>query len=270
MPRTYLFLTFQTDCNLSSSTGRVFNTQLPPALITGLQLNQNAMVVGTAGGPRGETGVQSDLGPTTRLITQIRPLTDPAQRNHLTDSQLPSDANNRALAMGIPVFSDQQLASNGRQTVHGISVRQRRSCSMASEAPMTNTLPRGAYLLSTAGTASSGSYTMSSSLSADSPAQSNSSAGSPQVDRKQTTLPDYPAHFVMPSQLRMQDLTLRPLSVASLGPVGQLPPGTVPFTQATWRTALSRPASPNPPGVLLAQQSGAFSTEKLISYILYA
>ncbi|VDP70767.1 unnamed protein product [Echinostoma caproni] len=240
----------------SSSTGRVFSTQIPPSLMAGLQLNQSAMVVGAGTGLRGDTGVQSDLGPTTRLITQVRPQTDPAQRNHLTDSQLSPDTNGRSLAMGIPVLSDQQLPGGGRQTIHGISIRQRRSCSMASDVPMSGTLPRGAYLLSATGTASSGSYTMNSSLSADSPAQSNSSAGSPQADRKPTTLPDYPAHFVMPSQLRMQDLTLRPLSVASLGPIGTLPPGTVPFTQGTWRTAMSRPASPNPPGVLLTQQPG--------------
>lgn len=244
----------------------MFNAQLPPTLIAGLQLNQSAMLIGTSGGARGETGVQSDLGPTTRLITQIRPQTDPAQRNHLTDGQLSPDTNNQSLAIGIPVLSDQQLAGNGRQTIHGVPVRQRRSCSMASDAPMTGTLPRTAYMLSATGTASSGSYTMNSSLSADSPAQSNSSAGSPQADRKPTTLPDYPAHFVMPGQLRMQDLTLRPLSVASLGPIGQLPSGTVPFAQATWRTALSRPASPNPPGVLLAQQCGAFLVEILIEF----
>ncbi|KAF8571785.1 hypothetical protein P879_01226 [Paragonimus westermani] len=231
----------------SASTGRVLNTPTPGLLLPGgMIVTQSTLVAGS----RPDTGVQSDFGPSTRLPIHSRPQTDPAQRTHLTDSYLSPDQN-RPVTITIPVLGNQVNNGLGHQVMHGTAqiVRQHRRCSIANEAALPGTLPRGTYLLSAMGTASSGSYTMNSSISAGSPAASNSSTSSPQADKRApTVVSEFPAHFVLPSQLRMQDLTLRPLSVASLGPVVSVTSSATPVV---------RPSSPvNTPGVIIAQHSG--------------
>ncbi|KAF6778192.1 hypothetical protein AHF37_01807 [Paragonimus kellicotti] len=231
----------------SASTGRVLNTSTPGLLLPGgMVVTQSALVAGS----RPDTGVQSDYGPSTRLPVHSRPQTDPAQRTHLTDSHLSPDQT-RPVTITIPVLGSQLNNGLGHQAMHGTAqiVRQHRRCSIANEAALPGTLPRGTYLLSAMGTASSGSYTMNSSISAGSPAASNSSTSSPQADKRTAAVvSEFPAHFVLPSQLRMQDLTLRPLSVASLGPV---------VSAASSTTSVVRPNSPvNAHGVIIAQHSG--------------
>ncbi|KAF5400078.1 hypothetical protein PHET_05471 [Paragonimus heterotremus] len=231
----------------SASTGRVLNTSTPGLLLPGgMVVTQSALVAGS----RPDTGVQSDFGPSTRLPVHSRPQTDPAQRTHLTDSHLSPDKN-RPVTITIPVVGSQLNNGLGHQAMHGTAqiVRQHRRCSIANETALPGTLPRGTYLLSAMGTASSGSYTMNSSISAGSPAASNSSTSSPQTDKRAAAVvSEFPAHFVLPSQLRMQDLTLRPLSVASLGPVVSVASSTTPVV---------RPNSPvNAPGVIIAQHPG--------------
>ncbi|TGZ68793.1 hypothetical protein CRM22_004083 [Opisthorchis felineus] len=234
----------------SASAGRVLGAPVPELLLPGL-------LGAHAHGTHPDTGPHSDYGPSTRLLTQTRPQTDPAQRTHLTDSYLSPDSN-RTLTIAIPV--GQQANGGGPQFIHGTAqlVRQHRSGSMANEATLPGTLPRGAYLLSAMGTASSGSCTMNSSVSAGSPAPSNSSAGSPQADHKSSVnVPDYSAHFILPSQLRMQDLSLRPVSVASLGTVAMAPSATT-LNQPNWRpSSMSRPASPTASSVIIAQSPGS-------------
>ncbi|OON20857.1 PH domain protein, partial [Opisthorchis viverrini] len=234
----------------SASAGRVLGAPVPELLLPGL-------LGPPAHGTHPDTGPHSDYGPSTRLLTQTRPQTDPAPRTHLTDSYLSPDSN-RTLTIAIPV--GQQANGGGPQFIHGTAqlVRQHRSGSMANEATLPGTLPRGAYLLSAMGTASSGSCTMNSSVSAGSPAASNSSAGSPQTDHKSSAnVPDYSAHFILPSQLRMQDLSLRPVSVAGLGTVAMAPSATT-LNQPNWRpSSISRPASPTASSVIIAQSPGS-------------
>ncbi|CAH8567835.1 unnamed protein product [Dicrocoelium dendriticum] len=226
----------------SPSVNRVLTAPVPGTLLRELMATQ----VSSASGPRSNAEAHSDYGPATSYRSQARPQTDPAQRTHLTDSCL-SCPSTRPFAIAAPILQ-QQTEHSSRKTL-----RQVRRGSLANEAALPNTLPRASHLLSAmGGTASSGSYTMNSSVSAGSPAASNSPVSSPQPDKK-VSLPstDCPTQFVLTNQLELQHLSFQPLSSAQVGPA------IAPLVSSNLRASLQKSVSPTQAGVVYARLPGS-------------
>ncbi|CAH8479339.1 unnamed protein product [Schistosoma rodhaini] len=233
----------------SSSTSRVLNTETSAILLSSLKLQNNA--VGNCHDNQGNPTVHSDFGPSIRsdredVVLHNRPQTDPSQRLHLTSNLLSSDLSN-AVATPISGQSNSVGSVGSYQIIpQNIQIlKQRRSGSAAGQIIIAGIDPH-AHLFSTVGTASSGTYTINSSVSVGTPTGSASPTGSPHLEDKPATpvtSSDYASQIVWPNKL-----SLRPLSVSNLA----LPrPSSAP--QSGWRASLPRHVMQNASGILIAQ-----------------
>ncbi|CAH8447026.1 unnamed protein product [Schistosoma bovis] len=233
----------------SSSTSRVLNTETSAILLSGLKLQDNALR--NSHDNQGNPTVHSDFGPSIRsdredVVFHNRPQTDPSHRLHLTSNLLSSDLSN---AVAIPISGQSNsVGSVGSYRILPENIqtfKQRRSGSAAGQIIIAGMDPH-AHLFSTIGTASSGTYTINSSVSVGTPTGSASPTGSPHLEDKPATpvtSSDYAAQIVWPNKLN-----LRPLSVSNLA----LPrPSSAP--QSGWRASLPRHIMQNTSGILIAQ-----------------
>lgn len=216
---------------------------------------------------QGDPTVHSDFGPSIRsdredVVFHNRPQTDPSHRLHLTSNLLSSDLSN---AVAIPINGQSNsVGSVGSYRILPENIqtlKQRRSGSAAGQIIIAGMDPH-AHLFSTIGTASSGTYTINSSVSVGTPTGSVSPTGSPHLEDKPATpvtSSDYAAQIVWPNKLN-----LRPLSVSNLA----LPrPSSAP--QSGWRASLPRHIMQNTSGILIAQPNGKFNCEDIYRVIKY-
>ncbi|CAH8436774.1 unnamed protein product [Heterobilharzia americana] len=240
----------------SSSTGRVLNTESSAMILSSLKSQENT--VKNNHDVQGNATVHSDLGPSMRceggdIVFRNRPQTDPSHRLHFANNLLSAESS-RSVAISIPLSG--QSNSVGSVGSHQIipenlhSLKQRRSGSATGQVIIASMNTHAAQMLSAIGTASSGTYTMNSSVSAGTPTGSASPTGSPNLEDKPTapiTSSDYSTHLVWPNKLN-----LRPLSVSNLA----LPrPASAP--QSGWRASLPRHIMPNTSSILIAQPNVA-------------
>ncbi|VDP98085.1 unnamed protein product [Trichobilharzia regenti] len=183
------------------------------------------------------------------ILYRNRPQTDPSQRIHLSNN-LVSAESARSVAVAIPLSGQlNYIGSGGPYQIipeNLQTIKQRRSGSAVGQVFVAGINPHTAHFLSAMGTASSGTYTMNSSVSAGTPTGSGSPTGSPHMEDKPTnviTSSEHPAHLVWPNKLNV-----RPLSVSNLA---LQRPASAP--QSGWRASLPRHVMPNTSNILIGQ-----------------
>nr|CAH8827199.1 unnamed protein product [Trichobilharzia regenti] len=228
----------------SSSTGRVLNTETSALILSSLKSQEKEIRDNIDA--QGNAVIHSDGD---AILYRNRPQTDPSQRIHLSNN-LVSAESARSVAVAIPLSGQlNYIGSGGPYQIipeNLQTIKQRRSGSAVGQVFVAGINPHTAHFLSAMGTASSGTYTMNSSVSAGTPTGSGSPTGSPHMEDKPTnviTSSEHPAHLVWPNKLNV-----RPLSVSNLA---LQRPASAP--QSGWRASLPRHVMPNTSNILIGQ-----------------